>query len=187
MSVGAFHEQYILHLKGITMSSFVSIEDKFNQHILDADKPENSTVDIAWDRIPQHFVSPESWVKSTNIRCWYCSMKFKSQPWFIITGCNNTSTHKIYDIRGNFCSCGCLYGFVNLHYSKRNNFDIFQNVYKLYEIMHGKSISSIRAPMDKTVLKMYGGNMTLDEYKAHIKQVDDENVKQGRLLSSRRR
>lgn len=182
MSVAAFHEQHILFLKGVSLSNFVSIEDKFNQDILQTDKKGKQRSDVVWDRIPRHFTTLDKWVKSTNLRCWYCSMRFKSQPWFIIIYCNNTQESKVYDIRGNFCSCGCLLGFVELYYNKRDNFDIYRNVYKLYEIMYGKHIDLIRVPSDKLNLKMYGGDMTLDDYQKHLQQVNEENVRNGQPL-----
>ncbi len=180
MSVAAFHEQNILFLKGVSLSSFVSIEDKFNQDILSMDKKDKPKSDTVWDHIPRHFTTLDKWVKSTNIRCWNCSMRFKSQPWFIILYCNNTHNEKVYDIRGNFCSCGCLLGFVNLYYNKRDHFDVYQNVYKLYEIMYGKRIDDIKVPKDKLNLKMYGGSMTIEEYQKHLQVVNEENIRNGK-------
>ena len=179
MSVADFHEQHILFLKGVSLSNFVSIEDKFNQDLLLVDQPSRSIQETMWDKIPQHFTGMDDWIKSTNLRCWYCSMKFKSSPWFIILYCNRTHTQPIYDITGNFCSCGCLLGYINLHYNKRENFDIYQNVFKLYEIMYHKHIDDIEIPKNKYNLKMYGGDMTIDEYKKHLQSVNDTNMHNG--------
>ena len=77
------------------------------------------------------FISLEKWKKNTNLRCWYCTLKFKNTPWFIIENIHQTSNGLIYDILGNFCSVGCLHGHININYNTREHFDIYNSINKL--------------------------------------------------------
>lgn len=179
MSVCTFNEQYILFLKGVSVSDIIYVEDIFNQELIETDNSldGNKGDVVVWDKIPTTFTNMESWARSTNIRCWHCTLKFRSTPWFIITGINSSSEGKIMDIKGNFCSCGCLMGYVKKNYCKREHFDIYHNVYSLYKIMNGKSINHIKSSPEMYCLKMYGGELSIDEYQQEIKKINDLNTK----------
>lgn len=42
-----------------------------------------------FDSIPEYFVNRESWIKSTNLLCWYCNNKVEDIPWFIPISAQN--------------------------------------------------------------------------------------------------
>lgn len=146
---------------------------------MEADSNENKIVegeDTLWDKLPTTFTNIENWPRQTNIRCWFCTLKFKSTPWFIITSINQTPDGKIMNTKGNFCSCGCLMGFVKKNYSKREDFDIYHNVYTLYKIITGKKKLSIKESPDIYNLKIYGGNMSIEKYKEELEKVNILNT-----------
>jgi hypothetical protein len=179
MTISTFNEQYILFLKGVSLEDVISIEDIFNQEIIEIDSSNDSKCKdiIVWDKVPSIFTNLENWIGSTNIRCWFCTLKFKSTPWFIITNINKYSDGKIMDVKGNFCSCGCLMGFVKKNYSNREHFDIYHNVYSLFKIMYNRSIDYITPSPEMYCLKMYGGNLNIEEYQSELKKVNDLNTK----------
>jgi len=173
-----FVEPYILFLKGVSLDDIVTIEDMFNQEILDASDttmPDNAEESV-WDRVSTEFVSLDKWSKSTNIRCWFCTLKFKSMPWFIINNISLTADGKVYNIKGNFCSCGCLMGFVKRNYSNRENFDIYHNVYSLYKIFTGRQKISILPSPDIYNLLIYGGTMSMEAYKEELEKINEKNM-----------
>lgn len=175
-----WEEQNILFLKGVNLEDFVSIEDRFNQSLLDVDA-EEKTMEEPWDTLPRFFTSTENHPKETNLLCWFCSLGFKTKPWFIIKYCNNTPKGVVMDIEGNFCSCGCLMGFVLEHFDKLVDFDKKFNVYKLYRMWTGKDISHIEAPKSRYCMQMYGGEMTLEQYRYHVREVDARNMNAAQL------
>jgi hypothetical protein len=168
-----FTEPYILFLKGVTISDIVSIEDIFNERIINTDTFQTKE-ELQWDILPTKFISLAEWTKTTNIRCWHCTLKFKSMPWFIIT---SESTHGYYNIKGNFCSCGCLMGYITNNYSKRKHFDIYHNVTKLYEIFTGRKKFTIECSPSIYCLEMYGGKLTMDNYKKELAKINSANMK----------
>ena len=159
---------------------FISIEEAFNQSLLDIDgEYSNCEVDAPWDKTPRFFTTLADWPKETNLKCWYCTLKFKTAPWFIIMYCNNTPNGVVMDTRGNFCSCGCVMGFVLAEYDKHLDFDKKFNIYRLYKIFTGKDTKNIKPPKPFYSMEMYGGSMSLDDYRAHVHRVDVENMSSG--------
>lgn len=182
MSISDFKEPNILFLKGIHLDDIIPIEDLYQQEILnsiDGTSQEIENKEIIYNKIPKQFTTLENWTKTTNLRCWFCSLKFKTMPWFIIENTNYYSEGIKYDIKGNFCSCGCLMGFVKKFYNNRDNFDIYQYVYKLYNIFYNKKIMEIMPSPEKYNLKIYGGDYDIDEYKNEIKKINNINKSAG--------
>ena len=172
-----FKEQNILFLRGIHLQDIIAVEDIYQKELLS--NIDNTVSNIVYDKICKQFVDFNTWKKSTNIRCWFCSLKFKSIPWFIIENTTYSSDGVKYDIDGNFCSCGCLLGFVSVHYDSRKHFDIFQSVYKLYKIIYNKTNKEILPSPSKYKLKIYGGDSTIDEYQNEIKKINETNIRNG--------
>lgn len=172
-----FKEPNILFLRGIHIQDIVAVEDIYQKELLNS--IDTNVPNVIYDKISKQFINLESWKKSTNIRCWFCSLKFKNAPWFIIENTTYSASGVKYDINGNFCSCGCLLGYVLVHYDKRKDFDIFKSINKLYKIFYNKSINEIVPSPSKYKLKIYGGDSNIDEYQNEIKKINEINVKNG--------
>ena len=174
MSISNFKEPNILFLKGIHREDIISIEDIYQKELLNT--VDASSAQILYDKIPKSFTSLTHWKKTTNLRCWFCSLRFKTIPWFIIENITYNTDGKKFDITGNFCSCGCLMGYVKIHYNKRDHFDIYNYVYKLYEIFHKKKKNDIKPSPEKFVLDIYGGNLTIEKYQKEIMRINELNL-----------
>lgn len=172
-----FKEQNILFLKGIHLQDIIAVEDIYQKELLS--NIDANVSNVVYDKICRQFISLDSWKKTTNIRCWFCSLKFKNMPWFIIENTTYSSNGIKYDINGNFCSCGCLLGFILIHYDQRKSFDIFQSVTKLYKIFYNKQNREILPSPSKYKLKIYGGDSNIDEYQNEIKKINEINIKNG--------
>lgn len=170
MNIVDFKEPYILHLKGVSLSDITTIEDLFNNRMVSQETTVPKEED--WDKIRSTFSSLDEWPKSTNIRCWFCTLKFKSIPWFIITG---ETINKTFNVKGNFCSSGCLTGFVQQNYSRREHFDIYHNVGKLYTMITGKKNNNIIPSPSIYNLEMYGGAMSMSDYKQELERINKIN------------
>lgn len=174
-----FKEPNILFLKGINIDEILEIEDIYHKELLNNINTNNNEINILYDKIPNQFISLQKWIIQTNLRCWFCTLKFKNTPWFIINNTNKTSDGIIYDISGNFCSIGCLKAHINLHYNKREHFDIYNSVKKLYKIFYKKNINTIITSPDKSNLKIYGGEFDINEYQKQIQDINNININNG--------
>ena len=174
-----FKEPNILFLRGINIDDILEIEDLYHKELLNNIKTNNNEVNIIYDKLPSQFISLDKWKTKTNLRCWYCTLKFKNTPWFIINNINYTITGNIYDISGNFCSIGCLQGHININYNMREHFDIYNYVKKLYKIFYNKKIHEILQSPNKYNLKIYGGTMEIFEYQKEIQNINTQNINNG--------
>ncbi len=174
-----FKEPNILFLKGINIDEIVEIEDIYHKELLNNIKTPVNEINILYDKIPNNFTTLQKWNNTTNLRCWFCTLKFKNTPWFIIHNINNTSDGIVYDISGNFCSVGCLQAHVELHYNKREHFDIYNSVKKLYKIFYKKNINNIMISPNKFNLKIYGGELDITEYQKQIQDINTININNG--------
>jgi hypothetical protein len=174
-----FKEPNILFLRGINIDDILEIEDIYHKELLNNIKTNNTEVNIIYDKIPSQFTSLDKWKTKTNLRCWYCTLKFKNTPWFIINNINHTANGNNYDISGNFCSIGCLQGHINVNYNTRDHFDIYTYVKKLYKIFYNKTIYEILPSPDKYNLKIYGGTMEILDYQKEIQNINVQNINNG--------
>lgn len=175
-----FKEPNILFLRGIHIDDIIEIEDIYHKELLNNIKNNINEINILYDKIPSNFTTIKKWIINTNLRCWFCTLKFKNTPWFIIDNANQTSDGIVYDIHGNFCSVGCLQAYVNIHYNKREHFDIYNSIKKLYKLFYNKNINEIIPSPEKINLKIYGGNLEIIEYQKQIQDINNLNINNGK-------
>ncbi len=104
--------------------------------------------------------------------CWNCCHHFDNN----IHGIPLKYSNKVFYIYGDFCSleCGARYAFDNL---KNLDFpEIYSNINLYNNIIHKKEEKIEIAP-NKLVLKMFGGDKTIDEYRSSFKNKNVYDVK----------
>lgn len=181
------HENHILFFQGLYLSDVKKIEERFNDEILENLNEEyNNDKDkkiINYDKIPKTFLDIKSWVETTTcikIHCWYCNLLFKGTPVFIPKEIYNTNKGKCLDIYGIFCTFGCAYGYLNTYSIFKDDKTYWEKVQLLkilYKKFYNKSIIEFVSSPDKTKLKLYGGDLTLKEYKRELHRVNEINTK----------
>ena len=92
----------------------------------------------------------------TNLWCWYCSHSFDTQPLFLPTNFYKNR----YKVCGNFCSWGCVKAYSSRRYQGKYNILI----QKYFKDLTGESFL-IKSNPDISVLKVFGGNMTIEEFR----------------------
>lgn len=101
------------------------------------------------------------WPKKTDICCWWCCNKFENTPVPIPVEFTKKDIFKVY---GNFCSFNCSKSFLQSKehlYSNKNDFSLLSFFCKK---ITGKRENIISAP-SKLSLKMFGGNLTIEEFR----------------------
>lgn len=109
----------------------------------------------------KNFNKSGKWPEQVNIYCWHCCHPFKSKPVSIpIRYVNDT-----FYVYGVFCSynCASAYNLNSNDYNKNENHQLLSLMYsKLYNT--NKFIDICPAP-PKEVLQIFGGNVTIDNYR----------------------
>jgi len=181
----------ILFLPKIKKTDFKTIEENFHANLIIKNHvapiteiKEQKTL----DQIPVVFTCISRWPKTTNLLCWFCSLSFKTIPWFepqsiepatetyiklpTITYINGRKV--VIGVKGVFCSCNCVAARIEL-YSK----DLSEKLNKrkmlhiLYEIFNnGKKIEQIEPSPPPTEMISYGGFTTEKAYRKKIEDLD---------------
>lgn len=158
-----------LFIKGVFIKDCMPSDDIFEKHIIEQLNYNTSYIDI-YNKIPSIFTGLDTWVKNTNLNCWYCDLTFDSVPVFIprlIEPCASTE----YNIStlGCFCSFSCAMVYINMHFT-----NICENIHMknmllfLYKIFNKKKIKEIILSPSKYQMKQYGGNLEQIQYKNNL-------------------
>lgn len=99
--------------------------------------------------------------KKTDVWCWWCCHPFDGIPRFIPT--KHDHIRKRYKVIGNFCGWSCAKSFMyyDTNYLIKNNMVMLTNMIK--EI-HG-SYYDVKCAPPKSVLKNFGGTMSIEEFR----------------------
>lgn len=106
-------------------------------------------------------------VKHKNIKCWWCCHTFKETPIGLPLRFN--ATKKKFLVKGCFCSIACVYSYYqNSKY--RVNLNILPLIKSLYRNLTGSNtVNDITPAPPKEVLKEFGGDLTIDEFRESSK------------------
>lgn len=97
----------------------------------------------------------------SDLWCWWCSHPFDTPPRFFPT--KYDEIRKRFKVCGNFCSWGCVKSFMlsDTVYSSKVSMSILN---LLIKSIHGSTYDIPCAP-PRCMLKVFGGNMTIDEFR----------------------
>lgn len=168
------NEKHILFIKGITADDYNDKKNNLsyfsNQEQADIEILYNSYKTPKFNTIPTTFTNLNNWIKSTNLKCWYCDMNFNNVPVFIPKYINLTQSGKILDVYGNFCSFSCAKSFLDLNKTNKH-WEMYEQLKILFYIFHNKKISDIPTAPNKYDLKCYGGTMTENDFREKIQSL----------------
>lgn len=181
LSLDSYDQPNILFLRGCFVSDCNSIEDLFDERIIDASMVDSEiydTKDIVYDKIPKVFTSVSEWIQQTNLKCWSCDCNFHNVPIFIPTSLEKSDdTDNIcgsMDTLGNFCSWNCAALYINLHYMGSNRWEKHELLKLLYKIFTKTTIDEIVQSSPKTNMEQYGGKQTQQEYRNELMKLNDK-------------
>ena len=174
----------ILFLPRVKEDDFKTIEDLFESKLQDqfADECTEPLLSVL-DKIPTRFYNKNSWIKSTNLKCWNCSRKFNTIPLFIpMCMLTDSDGNEYFEVKGNFCKINCAYVY-SLHiFSDNDAIDAHARLLLLHLVIYGTRILKIPISPAKHEMEDYGGDWTSDEYEKEIeKRNNDQNLTKYKL------
>jgi hypothetical protein len=154
-------ESFIIFLEGVNPSDYAEMENNFEQQLLSDINDTQCDVPIIYNKIPNIYTGNNTWIKHTNLRCWFCDFTFIARPVFIPIYLHTTADHEIeMGTKGNFCSFNCACAYLIQH----NMNDFYTYLIHLYREMTGKKIYQIIPSPPKTNMIKYGGWLSDIEY-----------------------
>ena len=172
MNVNEYKRSKILFIKGVFIKDCIPIDELFEQHIieqLDMDAPI-----INYNSMPSIFTDINSWVQSTNLKCWYCDLNFDNYPIFIPRLIEPATTISGFNIGtfGCFCSFCCAASYNNIHNIKIcDNIKLKEMLLFLYKIFNNKGIKEIFPSPSKYQMIHYGGSMDSMIYRKKVNKL----------------
>lgn len=114
----------------------------------------------------QNATTTGEWIKKTDVNCWWCCHKFNNPPLALPYKYDNLT--ETFYVTGIFCSFPCMKAY-NI-YDTKCSINTLRGTYisKMYMKMGGK-FPLIAAP-PRCCLKMFGGSMTINEFRDTKKQ-----------------
>jgi hypothetical protein len=180
MELSSYDQPNILFLRGCFIGDCNSIEDMFDEQLVNQSMPECEIYQISdtvYDEIPKRFTSKEKWINKTNIKCWSCDCNFHNVPVFVPTSLERSDsvvqTYGSMDVLGNFCSCNCAAQYINLHFTGSEKWEKHELLKLLHKMFTGSTIDYIVPSPPKTLMKQYGGKKTQQEYREILMKLND--------------
>lgn len=118
---------------------------------------------LVYRRLPGLLVKNGIWPSRTHVACWYCRLKFDSQPIPIVQ--QYDATKNVYDVYGVACSGPCSKSYI---ISLRNNdarTRLMWQTKMLIEVFGWPAHEPVPAAHPWQALDVFGGYMTLQEWR----------------------
>jgi hypothetical protein len=168
-------EPCVLFFNGVFPARY-DFDTLFTNRLMESirDSEYNETVEdtpTAFDKVPEKFISAETWPRTTNLRCRQCTRLFKTRPLTQIIHISNEGS-VIVDMRTDknaYCSADCITTQINNHvldertrWSRHKMFSIF------YRKLTGIRIDAFPMTNTPSDLQIFGGDVSQDD---HIKSL----------------
>jgi hypothetical protein len=102
------------------------------------------------------------WPRSTSLWCWYCCHPFDTPP-LPMPVCHD-ARRDLFRVMGTFCSWSCMKAH-NMHSTSYFN-SVNANIITLFHRRCTGRLGGIKAAPPRIALKVFGGHMTIDEFRA---------------------
>lgn len=105
------------------------------------------------------YIKPDSEYNKNNVVCWNCCHECVNIKHIPIKHDKN-----IFYVYGTFCSDGCSHRYLYDNYRNKDLWEKIQLIKFYYKELYGKFVEINPSP-PRLLLKMFGGDMDIDEYR----------------------
>lgn len=113
-------------------------------------------------RVRVHDGDGGDWPTSTDMWCWHCCHPFDTQP--LPMPIRHDDARDVFHVMGTFCSWACMkaHNLESASYTK----SIIANYITLFYKRCTKRLQGIRSAPPRQALKVFGGTMSIEEFRA---------------------
>lgn len=128
-------------------------------------------------RRPQSAAHPE-YPRSTDGWCWHCCHPFATQPLPLPVAYDDR--RDVFHVMGTFCSFACMkaYNCESTSYMKH----VSANVITLFHKRCTGKLTGVRPAPPRVALRVFGGTMTIDEFRAASREAVEYRVLPPRMI-----
>ena len=110
-------------------------------------------------------------ISKTDAHCWWCCHQFNNYP--VSCPIKYYENNDLFLCKGSFCSFSCCLSYSSKH---RTDLHLLKLLYrKLFKIKSSKPVDIKKAP-PKEILKMFGGPIDINEYRASSQTLNTYNI-----------
>lgn len=169
--------------RGVTIDDNTPTEEMYEIQFNDIIERDSALEEPMHEQIPTIFTSVSDWLKSTNVKCWYCDLNFSDIPIFIPKSIEpysrsykSMNAKYIMSTEGCFCSFHCAMAYINVMYTNIHEYIRRKNLLLLlFKEIYGFSIREIKSSPDKYKMIQYGiDTVTPCEYRKMIESLKNE-------------
>lgn len=173
----------ILFLKGVRLIDCEAIEDAFEERLME--RQEDAEY-CKYDKIPPKFTTVATWVRRTNLKCWWCDRSFSTVPLFMPVRVARYVDLTEFTTHGNFDKWQCVSAYMGGYFRRKIEYDdAVKILLKLYTIFTGTVVDNIPPAPPRTNMEVYGGNLTVAEWEATVPPVEVyDNLKMHSMMLS---
>ena len=122
----------------------------------------------------KNVIKDSTFPTKTNVCCWWCCHKFDTTPCTLPI--KYDSYTKKYTVTGLFCSWNCTKSY-NIHKNDHKVFERAQLITLIVKHMYGIcNAVNIKSAPYRECLKMFGGYLTIDEFRDDFSVVDSYHL-----------
>jgi hypothetical protein len=152
------------------------------QPTIDHPFDEITTNFVNYEKLPPIFSNIETWKHKTNLLCWNCALNFNSIPVFIPKvieplmiknklGREKKSNSYSISVYGVFCTFGCAKQYIESHnYSISDRTENINKLNLLHKLFFNHNMKEMTDYPNPHNMKSFGGDMTVEEFRANIKK-----------------
>ena len=186
-----------LFLHGVFKRDARKLEDMLRDQLLNEDYcivPDVKT----YDAIPVNYTSDETWPKSCDFQCWWCTLTFKGMPRFMPLSIEPISNGPIGNVltaselkqiinrkailiptKGIFCTVNCVAAYIYVHiHDLADRLNKIAMLKYVYELQTKKKIKDIQPSPPPTDMVQFGGNMSIQQYRSKLESLDETYQKE---------
>ena len=101
------------------------------------------------------------WPETTNIHCWWCCHQFKTPPCAL----PYKKIRDVFHVKGCFCSYNCAASYNFDSTNDDNIWERYSLLNLLYKISNNTNDYKIKLAPPRESLKIFGGHMTVDDFR----------------------
>lgn len=165
----------LLILRGVFPKDFAPVDTIYN--VVAETEKKVIEPSVVYTEIPRKFVSADTWIKFSNLKCWECDQMPTSYPKFIPT-CpeKDKDGHDMCEPYGHFDEWNCAVRYVKKEFPTEQQPDALNLICLFESKFSDKRREKIMPSPSKTLMKAYCGQkgITPKQYKDKIAQLNSD-------------
>jgi hypothetical protein len=172
-----------MHLQQTKKSNLLVFRGVFNRDLSPADHIYSTKKDAVvsdqqiYTEMPKRFVSTETWIKFSNLKCWWCDQMPAGVPKFIpVSIGKDHSGNIVCDVYGHFDEWNCAISYAEREFPPSQVADVLSAICLFESLFSGRRKLKIMGAPPKTLMKAYSGNagLTPTQYRDQVLRLNTE-------------